>query len=366
MDAWDLDPCLTTMRRALFVLDCRLTANRLSLLAGTLGRFVARLVVERTGFGFGTATGADADRFRLQAQLYSAGGGAASLGLDPMLALVLLLRSLYPASRLGFSPEYVQVRSDVASILDIVGGPRLSGGGYARAVRAAVEIGDRAGAAFVLQTRKLIRYIAGRGSARDILADSADPERLISPGRFVTQLGGTLWVQLLAGFTRDAQTLYQEGVTRLEAADLPESSLVLAGASVAAAMGRVAEADAALGAVAGDPAAFRNPSRRVSLLLARPQVAVEQRDFGEPFDQVAADIGAAPEPEDTPGAAAGDLRIPRLRPPGTVPHRDAPAAELGAGHRQAGRRGVAGHRRVFAAAQSTLPAGRRLVAPPRR
>ncbi|RSM40104.1 hypothetical protein DMB66_57560 [Actinoplanes sp. ATCC 53533] len=290
MDAWDLEPCLTTMRRALFVLDCPLPANRLSLLAGTVGRFVAGLVVERTGVGFGTATGADADRFRLQAQLFSTGGGAASLGLDPMLALVLLLRSLYPASRLGFSSEYVQVRSDVASILDIVGGPRLSSGGYARAVRAAVEIGDRAGAAFVLQTRKLIRYIAGRGQARDILADSADPERLISAGRFVTQLGGTLWVQLLAGFSRDAQTLYREGVARLDAADLPESSLVLAGASVAAAMGRVAEADAALRGVAGDPAAFRNPSRRVSLLLARAQVAVEQRDLGEPFDQVAADV----------------------------------------------------------------------------
>ena len=288
-DAWDLDPCLATMHRALAELDSRLPANPLRLLGGTLGRFVVGLAVERTGIGFGTAAGADATRFRLQSQLYSAGGGAAALGLNPMLALALLLRSLYPVSRLGASAEYVNVRTDITGLLELLGGQRLAGG-YARAARAATEIGDHAGAAYVAQQQRLIRYIAGRGSARDILADSADPERRIGAGRFVTALGGTLWVQLLAGFTRDAQTLYQEGVSRLAAADLPDSSLILACASVAAALGRVAEADAALNRVAENPDAFRNPSRRVSLMLARAQVAVEQRDLGEAFDRVATEF----------------------------------------------------------------------------
>jgi len=289
-DAWDLDEGLATMHQALAELDSELPDNPLRLLAGTLGSFAAGLAVERTGFGFGTATGADAARFRLLAQLYSAGGAAAQLGMNPMLGLSLLLRSLYPVARLGACAEYVQVRTDLSAVLEMVGGERLSRGGFARAAGAAVEIGDRAGAAFVAQQRKLIRYIAGRGAPRDILADSADPERLVSAGRFVTQLGGTLWVLLLAGLTRDAETLYAEGVTRLDAADLPASSLILAGASVAAAAGRVAEADAALRRIAETPEAFRNPSRRASLLLARAQVAVEQRDLGEAFDRVAADF----------------------------------------------------------------------------
>ena len=296
-DAWDLDPCLTAMHQALSELDSMLPENPLRLLAGGLGRFAAGLLVERTGFGFGTATGADAVRYRLQAQAYYAGGSAATLGSNPRLAVALLLRSLYPVTRLGFSAEYVEVRTDIASVLEMVAGERFSGG-FERAANAAIAIGDRGGLAFVRQQQRLVRYIAGRGSARDILADSADPERLVSAGRFVTQLGGTLWVQLLAGFTRDAETLYQDGAARLAAADLPESSLVLAGASVAGAMGRVAEADAALNRVADNPKSFMNPSRRVSLLLARAQVAVEQRDLGEPFDRVAADfaeLGVSPK-----------------------------------------------------------------------
>jgi diguanylate cyclase (GGDEF)-like protein len=289
-EAWDLEPSLATMRQALSEIDIALPENPLRLLAGALGRFAAGLVIERTGLGFGTATETDAVRFRLQAQLYRYGGAAANLGLNPTLALALLLRSVYAVSRLGFSVEYVQVRRDVACLLYLIAGPRLSGGGFARATHAAAEIGDHAGGAFTVQQQKLIQYIAGRGSARHILADSADPDRQITTGTFLTALGGTLWVQLLAGFARDAQALYQEGVARVDAADLPESSLVLAGASVAAAMGRVAEADASLRSVADNLDAFRNPSRRISLLLARAQVAVEQRDLGEAFDRVAVDF----------------------------------------------------------------------------
>ncbi|WP_030443038.1 diguanylate cyclase [Actinoplanes subtropicus] len=290
-DAWDLEPCLATMHEALSELDSELPGNPLALFAGSLAGFAAGLAIERTGLGFGTATGAAADRLRLQARLYGAGGAAAALGLDAMLALSLLLRSLYPVVRLGICAEYVQVRSDLASLLEMLAGPRFAGG-FDRAARAAAALGDRAAVAFVAQQRRLIRYIAGRGSPRCILADSADPERLVEAGRYVTQLGGTLWVQLLAGFTRDAETLYREGVARLAAADLPESSLILAGASVAAAAGRVAEADAALNRAAEHPEAFRSPSRRVSLLLARAQVAVEQRDLGPAFDRVAADVAA--------------------------------------------------------------------------
>jgi len=288
-DAWDLEPCLDTMHEALSELDSELPGNPLALLAGSLARFAAGLAIERTGLGFGTATGDTAARLRLQARLYGAGGAAAALGLNPMLALPLLLRSLYPVVRLGICAEYVQVRSDIATILEMLAGPRFAGG-FDRAARAAAALGDRAAVAFVEQQRRLTRYIAGRGSPRNILADSADPERLVEAGRFVTQLGGTLWVQLLAGFARDAESLYREGVARLAAADLPESSLILAGASVAAAAGRVAEADAALNRAAEHPEAFRNPSRRVSLLLARAQVAVEQRDLGAAFDRVAADV----------------------------------------------------------------------------
>jgi diguanylate cyclase (GGDEF)-like protein len=289
-ESWDLEPCLVTMRQALAELDFKLPENPLVLLAGTLGRFAAGLLIERTGLGFGTANPVDTVRYRLQAQLYTYGGGAASLGLNPVLALALLLRSQYPVSRLGICVEYVQVRTDVAGLLDIIGGPRLSRGGFARAIRAGITIGDHTAAAYAAQQQRLIRYIGGRGSPREILADSADPERRISAGRFVTALGGTLWVQLLAGFTRDAQALYQDGVARVDAADLPDSSLILAGASVAAALGRVADADASLRRIAENLDAFRNPSRRVSLLLARAQVAVEQRDLGEAFDRVAADF----------------------------------------------------------------------------
>jgi diguanylate cyclase (GGDEF)-like protein len=290
-DLWNVDAGLETMHRGLAELGRRLPGNPLRLLASTLARFAAGLVVERTRIGFGTATGESADRLRLEAELYRAGGAVASLGLKPALAVAVLLRSLYPMTRLGASVDYVHVRTDVAAVLDIVSRNGLRGG-YAQATRVAAELGDDRAVAYVAQTRRMVAHTAGRGLARDILADAADPRHDLGAGRFITMLGGALWLLLLAGYSRDANLLYLEGKARLAAADLPEHSLLVAGASVCAALGRVAEADAALRRVEGDLDVFANPSARVTLLLARAQVAVEQRDLGADFDRVADDLAA--------------------------------------------------------------------------
>ncbi|GIF41632.1 protein kinase domain-containing protein [Actinoplanes xinjiangensis] len=289
-DTWDTGAGLAAVHRALTELGRRLPRGRARLVAGTLLRFFAGLAIERTGVGFGTATGENATRCRLEAQLYRCAGTVASLGLDPVFALNYLLRSLYPVARLGLCEDYVRVRADVAGVLSL--GP-LHGlfGGYRRPARAAALLGEESVIAYVALTEASCRHIGGRGRARDILADTVDPQRRLDAATFVTMLGGTLWLLLLAGLTADADTLYREGRNRLAAADLPEHALILAGAAVAAGQGRAGEAGTLLRGVDDGLPAFGHPSPRVTLLLARAQVAVEQRDLGDGFDRVVDDLG---------------------------------------------------------------------------
>jgi signal transduction histidine kinase/CheY-like chemotaxis protein len=288
-DTWDTTAGLAAVHRALTELGRGLPRGTVRLAAGSLVRFAAGLVIERTGIGFGTATGEAATRYRLEGQLYRCGGTVASLGLNPVFALSYLLRSLYPVARLGLCEDYVRVRADVAGVISLGPLHRL-GGGYRRPARAAALLGEEPVIAYVALTEATCSYIAGRGRVRDILADTADPQRKLDAATFVTALGGTLWLLLLAGLTADADTLYREGRARLAAADLPEHSLILAGAAVAAGQGRTGEADAVLRGIDDGLPAFRHPSPRVTLLLARAQAAVEGRDFGDGFDRVVADL----------------------------------------------------------------------------
>jgi eukaryotic-like serine/threonine-protein kinase len=288
-DVWDADAALSTMDEGLAEVGRRLPRNQLWLLLTTVSRFVLGLAIERTRIGFGTATGEVAARLRLEAQFYNTAGMVASLAMKPALSVALMLRSLYPLTRLGATPDYAYTRTDIAGLVDMLTRRR---GGYERAARVAAETGGARLVAYVTQMERTINHIMGRGRPRAILADAFEARHLVGAGRFVLGLGGTLWLQLLAGFTRDAYTLYQEGKARLAAADLPEHSLIVAGASIAAALGRVAEADAALRRAEANPAAFRNPSARVTLLLARTQVAVEQRDLGTEFDETVTELEA--------------------------------------------------------------------------
>jgi signal transduction histidine kinase len=289
-DTWDTGAGLAAVHRALTELGRGLPRGRARLAAGTLLRFIAALTIERTGVGFGTATGENATRCRLEAQLYRCAGTVASLGLDPVFACNYLLRSLYPVARLGLCEDYVRVRADVAGVLSL--GP-LHGlfGGYRRPARAAALLGEESVIAYVALTEASCRHISGRGRARDILADTADPQRRLDAATFVTVLGGTLWLLLLAGLTADADTLYREGRNRLAAADLPGHSLILAGAAVASGQGRIGEAGAILRGIDDGMPAFGHPSPRATLLLARAQAAVEQRDLGDGFDRVVDDLG---------------------------------------------------------------------------
>ncbi|WP_030435667.1 diguanylate cyclase [Actinoplanes subtropicus] len=273
----DLETSTGTVRRALAELGCPLPAHPLRLAASTAGSLVAGLVVERTGLGFGTADPDRQARFRLRARLHNIAAINATLTMDPLGSVLLTLRSLHPAARLGVCGEYARARADMAGLLNAVGLP--SGGAYAAARAAAARTGETGIVEHVAWVARALPVVLGEVGGRHGTPLVLDRDRFIDTSNYLKMLEGAVFVHLDAGYAEAAYALYEDGRRRVTDGDLAEHSVSTWGVAVAAALGRIAEADALQHRIDQRPPRFDNRGDRQTRLHTAVRCAVEQRDF---------------------------------------------------------------------------------------
>jgi len=285
----DLTASMATVRRALAELGRPLPANPLALVGSTLVSFLAGLCVERFRIGFGTA---DPDRRagqRLRTRLYNTSAISATLMMDPLNTVVLTLRSLYPATRLGICAEYARARIDMASLLRSTGLPWRRSAALAR--HAASVVGERGVVEHVAWLERSVPHVLGQGDIRRLVADTLDRAHVLDTSNYLKMLEGCLFLLLDAGFTDEAEALRADGARRVAEADLTEHSVAVWCVAVAAARGKVAEADTLWQQTEENPPAFTNAGDRQTRLHASIRSAVEQRDFAE-VDRAAGEFAA--------------------------------------------------------------------------
>ena len=273
----DFAGAMVTAGRGLAELRRPLPANRLALVISTLLSLVAGLFVERFRIGFGTADPRRRAGYRLQTRLYNVSAISAILMMDPLTTVVLTLRSLYPATRLGVCAEYAHTRADMGALLRAIGFRGRRSAVLAR--RAAALVGEASIVEYVAWVERSVPHVLGQGDIRRVVPDLLDRAHLIDAGDYLKMLEGCLFLLLDAGYTDEAETLREEGVRRVAEVDLTEHSVVVWGVASAAALGRVAEADALWRQTVEHPPAFSNVGDRQTRLHASIRSAVEQRDF---------------------------------------------------------------------------------------
>jgi len=285
----DLGASVATVRRALAELRHPLPANPLALVVSTLFSFLVGLCVERFRVGFGTA---DPDRravHRLRTRLYNTSAVSAILMMDPLNTVMLTLRSLYPATRLGVCAEYARARSEMAALLRSTGLPwRRSA---ALASRAASLVGERGVVEHVAWVERSLPHVLGQGDIHRLVVDTLDRTHVLDTSNYLKMLEGCLFLLLDAGYTDEAEALRADGARRVAEADLTEHSVIVWGVASAAARGRVAEADALWRQTEEHQPAFTNPGDRQTRLHTSIRSAVEQRDFAE-LDRAAGEFAA--------------------------------------------------------------------------
>ncbi|RSM61648.1 hypothetical protein DMB66_24340 [Actinoplanes sp. ATCC 53533] len=285
----DIAASLATARRALAELGRPLPANPLMLVVSTLLSFVAGLCVERFRIGFGTAAPRRRAGYRLRTRLYNTSAVSAILMMDPLNTVMLTLRSLYPATRLGICAEYARARIDMASLLRSTGLPWRRSAALAR--HAASMVGERGAVEHVAWLERSVPQVLGQGDIRRLVADTLDRAHLLDTSTYLKMLEGGLFLLLDAGYTDEAETLRADGARRVAEDDLAEHSVVVWGIAAAAARGNVAEADARWQQTEEHPPAFTNPGDLQTRLHASIRLAVEQRDFAE-LDRAAGEFAA--------------------------------------------------------------------------
>ncbi|HEV7960967.1 MAG TPA: diguanylate cyclase [Actinoplanes sp.] len=285
----DLSGSTATVRRALAELGRPLPANRLLLVVSTLLSFAAGLVVERFRIGFGTADPDRRARYRLRARLNNTAAISAILMMDPLATVMLTLRSLYPASRLGAGAEYARARVDTGSLLSSLGLP--PGRAYARAGRVAELVGEPGVVGHFAWVQRSLPHVLGKADIRRLVPDVLDRTRVIETSNYLKMLEGCVFLLLDAGYAGEAQALHADGVRRVDETDLSAHSVAVWGIATAAALGRIAEADALQRGADERPPSFSNPGDRQTRLHASVRSALEQRDAAA-FDRAAADFAA--------------------------------------------------------------------------
>ena len=116
-----MDEALAAVRRGLAELGRRLPTNPFLLVISTIGLFLRGLLVRWLRLGFGTAAGAQRERYQLESWLNGVAAQAAAFGRRMLLMSCIVFRQVYPANRLGISPEYVRAYSQLAGALRLSG-----------------------------------------------------------------------------------------------------------------------------------------------------------------------------------------------------------------------------------------------------
>jgi diguanylate cyclase (GGDEF)-like protein len=285
LGAGNVDATFATARLGLTELGRRLPVHPLVLLVSSLVWFCAGLIVER--FGRGTGEPSRRTRYEQEGVLLNRLAADYLLALDPLRALALNLRTLFPVARLGLCAEYVRTRAQLGAIALAVGLPSKTA--FRRVQQAATELGDPETSTRVAWLQRVC-VAFGNGNRRTLGTEIIDRTGMVPPGAQLIVLPRGVWVLLAAGYTRPAQALAERAAALLATADVAGHELMLCNIAIASAQGRISDADAMLLRLP-DPA-HSSASQRLNRVLAEAVAAVEQQDVGPTFDRIAADFVA--------------------------------------------------------------------------
>jgi len=283
----NLDASLTAARLGLTELGRRPPAHPLILIVSSLVWFCAGLIVER--FGLSTADPARNARYELEGVLLGRLAADHLMSLNPLPAVALNLRTLYPVARLGLSPEYVRTRAQLGAVALAVGLPSRTA--FRRARDAAATLDDPEVTARVTWLQRVCVAFSD-DNRRTLATEIIDRTGMVPPAAQLSASTRGVWVLLGAGYTRQAQALRDHAVALVAADDVAGHELTLCGIATASAQGRISDADAMMLRLEDQPDAYGGPSRRLNRLLAEAVAAVEQQDVGPTFDRIAADFAA--------------------------------------------------------------------------
>ena len=293
--SYENDDALAAVRRGLAELGRGLPANPFLLVVSTLGLLLGGVLVHRLRWGFGTASGEQRERYQLESRLNALAAAAAFTGRQQLLMVCLILRQVYPANRLGFSPEYGRAYTQLAGALRMVGLRRRSDRLFQWARRAAA--GDPQAVVYCGYAEGIVRC-EQEGShdadAREILRRLLTehrrwldaPQRVTATARLCTSL-------TYCGYPREAQAWYERANALMTDHELARSHIrfLLAGVIGRAMLGRGGEVAAQLHAVRS-VLAEQPDNRQIQISYTANAViaAVEQDQLGNEFETLAAEV----------------------------------------------------------------------------
>ncbi|GIE01668.1 hypothetical protein Adu01nite_30180 [Paractinoplanes durhamensis] len=288
---WDDQNALVATGKALAELRRPLPRNGFGLVASTLGIGLAGGLVRRTGWGFGKVQGRRRDDLAALAAALDAGGYAAAVGLRVREAGVLAMRAMYSVNRLGPCPEYVRVYALVGYVTAVV---KLRGTAerlFARAYEVAGRLGDPALTAYVDWMRGCALLFGSHDDGTAFEEAIAKHARWYGPAQLIPGFATTGLRLLLRGYTEQSLHEYERGLRRLADPKLVQgTSFAMLGVMIPAMQGRHGDAAAALAALReGLPAGTATKVQRAHMIVAAACAAIEQGEFGEPFEAIVAE-----------------------------------------------------------------------------
>ena len=264
----NLDASLTAARLGLTALGRRLPAHPLILIVSSLVWFCVGLIVER--FGLSTTDPARNARYEVEGILLGRLAADHLMAMNPLPAVALNLRTLYPAARMGLCPEYVRTRAQLGAVALAVGLPSHTA--FRRAKEAAATLGDPEAITRATWLQRVCVAFSD-DNRRTLATEIIDRTGIVPPAAQLNVSTRGVWALLGAGYTRQAQALRDHAAALVAADDVAGHELTLCGIATASAQGRISEADAMMLRIEDHPDAYGGPSQRLNRLLAEAVAA---------------------------------------------------------------------------------------------
>ncbi|HEU4421253.1 MAG TPA: diguanylate cyclase [Pilimelia sp.] len=295
LSCYELDEALAAARRGLAELGRPLPTKPLLLVICTIGLFVGGLLVKWLRLGFGTATGEQRERYQLEAWLAGVAAQPAAIGRRMLLMSCLVLREVYPANRLGISPEYVRAHTQLAGASRMIGLRHRSNRIYQQMHRIAMGLGDPRSVAYVAWNDATVQCAVGDSPAqtiemlRRVLAEHG---RWLDAEEYLLAAGALCYTLTFCGHPRESLAWYQRGRVEVTTHEHARGhAFAAAGVANRAMLGHGEEVAAQLRAMRG--ALDEQPANRdawIHYITAAVMTAVEQNQLGDEFESAIAEV----------------------------------------------------------------------------
>jgi diguanylate cyclase (GGDEF)-like protein len=291
---YELGEAHAAVQRGLAELGRPLPTNPVLLMISAIGLFVGGLLVKWLRLGFGTASHEQRERYQLECWLNGVAAYAAATGRREFLMSCLVFRVVYPANRLGTSPEHVRAYTQLAGALRLIGLHRRSDRLYQRLHSTAARLGDPRTVAYVAWSNGVVRAAGDkspveiRETLRRVLSEYG---RWLDADEYLMATASLCTCLTCCGYPRESQAWYERGRARVTSHQQARGGFSAAGVASQAMLGHSEEVAVRLRAVrsllAEQP---DNREARIEHIKDGLMAAVEQNQLGADFETLVADL----------------------------------------------------------------------------